>query len=216
MSINLHTSLNQSDWGSTKPEDWNIWQKIASATRGIITPGNAISCGGAILVFVGLIMLTHEVTLSGVLFVAGGRLADAIDGIIADKTGTKSLVGEAIDSIMDKLVAVATLIVIFAYELLPLIVIFVIASHTVVNSIIAIIGRLRQIRMHPSLLGKLATFMMWVTILGYLTSEFLDAKTDMASASAVTHWLSWVLFIVFCYLAGRSTLDYRHQIKPGA
>lgn len=212
MSVKLHTSFNHSDWSVADPANWNLWQKIAAATRGIITPGNIVSCGGAILVLVGLFHLTHDVTLSGVLLVATGRLADAIDGYIADKTQTKSLIGEAIDSTMDKLVAIATLITIFAYELLPLLVIFIIASHTILNSLIAIFGRLRKVRLHPSLLGKLATFMMWLTILGFLTTEFLRAKTDFDFIASLIYWISWLLFIVFCYMAGRSTLDYSQQI----
>lgn len=211
MSVKLHTSFNHSDWSVTNSADWNLWQKIAAATHGIITPGNIVSCSGAILVLIGLFHLTHDVTLSGVLLVATGRLADAIDGYIADKTKTKSLIGEAIDSTMDKLVAIATLIIIFAYELLPLVVIFVIALHTITNSLIAIIGRLRKARLHPSLLGKLATFMMWLTILGFLTTEFLRAETSLTFVASLIYWTSWLLFGVFCYMAGKSTLDYRQQ-----
>lgn len=213
MTVNLHTSRNRSDWSAIDSHTWNPWQKIAAATYGIITPGNVVSCGGAILVFAGLLHLTHEVTMSGVWLVAVGRLADAIDGYIADRTGTKSLVGEAIDSTMDKLVAIAALITVFAYDLLPIIVTVVIASHTVVNSLIAIIGRLRKVEIHPSLYGKFATFLAWVTILGYLLHKFLEQRSDMRFETNLVFGISWVLFIIFCYLGGQSTLAYMRQVR---
>ncbi len=213
MALNLHRVHNHSDWDEIKPAAWNKWQKIAAPTHGIVTPGNLISCGGAILVFIGLFQLMNEVTITGVLLVAVGRLADAVDGFVADKTGTKSRVGEAIDSTMDKLVAGAALITVFAYDLLPVIVTIIIAAHTLINSIIAIVGRLRNVDMHPSLFGKLATLLIWVTILSYLMAYFLENKTELTTIPSITYGLSWLLFTIFFWLAAVSTADYYKQIQ---
>lgn len=212
MPFNLHISHNKSDWDTLNPKSWNKWQKLASITKGVVTPGNIVSCGGALLVIVGFVQLTEEITLSGLLLVAIGRLADAVDGYIADKTGTKSLVGEAIDSIMDKLVATIALIIIIAFGLLPIIVTIVIAAHTIANSLIAVIGKFRRIQMHPSLKGKLATFLIWLTILGYLLYEFMEHKNYADWLSIPVLLVSWLLFLLFVILGSASTLEYTKQV----
>lgn len=214
MAFNLHRSMHRSDWGSLDSSEWNIWQKIAAHTFGIITPGNVVSCGGALLVAIGLIHLTNEVTLWGVLFVAIGRAADAVDGFVADKTGTKSMVGEAIDSTMDKLVAGAALITVYIHELLPAVVIALIAVHTIANSVIAIIGRLRRIEIHPSLYGKLATFLIWVTILMYLVYYVAEYKTETQPGADALLVVAWGLFVAFAVLATQSTVAYIKQLTP--
>lgn len=213
MHLNLHTSHNNSDWSTIDKNDWNIWQKIAAKTMGVVTPGNLVSCGGAVLVLIGFFKLTDDVTLAGVLLVAVGRLADAIDGFVAHRTGTKSFVGEAIDSIMDKLVASVAIIIIIAFSLLPTIMTVLIAAHTIINSLIAIVGRLRKIRMHPSLAGKIATFMIWATILSHLLYQFVKAEDGNLVLESTTLVLSWVFFIIFAVLGLKSTLSYTFQVK---
>lgn len=213
MAFNLHTSVNHSDWGAVPGEQRNSWQRIAAKTHGIVTPGNIVSCSGAALVGLGLWYLMQDVTLTGVFLVAIGRLADAVDGYIADKTKTKSRIGEAIDSTMDKLVAGATIITIFAYHLLPTIVVIAIAAHTIINSIVAIIGKFRKIDIHPSFKGKIATLLIWVTILMYLLYYVIENKTDTQYAA---EWIlagSWLLFVSFMIIAIQSTAGYIAQIR---
>ncbi len=204
MALNLHISPHRPDWETIPTRDRNSWQKLAAGSKGWLTPANAISLLGATLVLAGLLQLRSEVTITGVVLILIGRLADIADGYIADKTGTKSPLGELVDTTSDKFIAAITIIALFVYGLLPLIFIITIALHTIVNSSVSLLGRYKKTIIHPSLEGKLATFSAWAVIIAYLMHTLL--RSDVILFFAI------ILFIGFTYFATRSTYAYITQL----
>lgn len=205
MALNLHISPGKPDWETIRPNNWNTWQKLAAGTKGWITPANAVSSLGVILIIIGLWHLKNDATLTGVSFILAGRLADVADGFIADKTGTKSPLGELVDTTSDKLIAAITIITLFIYGLLPILILAAVGLHTIVNSSVSLLGRQRGTIIHPSLEGKLATFLAWTVIISYLAYLLVENRAAL--------FLTWLIFAGFMYLAVRSTSAYIVQLK---
>src|SRR5579862_7066069 len=105
--MNMHRAGAEGQWASVPPENQNPFQKVAAATKGIVTPGNAVSIAGAGLVATGLKNIATGETAKGVIQVGAGRAADLLDGTAAEATGTKSPIGEAVDVGVDKAELVA-------------------------------------------------------------------------------------------------------------
>ncbi len=212
MAINMHTAGKKADWQFIKPEKWNYWQKVAARTNGIVTPANILSLLGAAMVIIGFLKFGDGVTLSGLLFIVIGRLADVFDGYIAHHTGTKSPLGEIIDTTLDKTTVFFGLIVIIAFNLLPALFVAAIIAQSLLNAIASLIGRSRKLVIHPSQYGKLATFLAWFTIVSYLSHGTLsgDGATHLVKGGVFA--LSYISFIFFVLLAVHSTASYINQL----
>lgn len=117
--MNLHRSRQRPDWEYVEPTEWNRWQRIAAKTRGVLTPGNVVSSLGAVGVMHGLYQFSQGNKLIGAAEVAGGFAADAFDGIVADKTGTKSPLGKIVDIVFDKVKIGASLFALHKTGALP-------------------------------------------------------------------------------------------------
>lgn len=123
--FNIHRARDgRADWDLVDHADQNAWQRVARATAGIATPANAID-GAAMVADLAInenvIVREHkrmtEAARAGdrAKFRAAAKkkmaglalnlpvtiFADGIDGMIADRTGTKSPLGEKIDGIGD-------------------------------------------------------------------------------------------------------------------
>lgn len=115
MSLNplpdMHRIVDgRSDWENSAlaGEKLNFFQKVASKTFGIVTPGNIISVTGFAATYKGLKLIEEERYASGLAWVVGGRTCDLIDGYVAGKTKTKGRVGEMVDAYGDsRLLAIA-------------------------------------------------------------------------------------------------------------
>ena len=121
---------NGGDWQLLAEEDWNIWQKIADKTDGIITPANAID-GLSVVAEMKVqrdLVSGHEMMIEASYsdldagaqrrqFLDGAQrklnslvadcaliFVDKMDGTIAQVTGTTSRVGEYVDAGRDALV----------------------------------------------------------------------------------------------------------------
>jgi phosphatidylglycerophosphate synthase len=212
MAINMHTAGKKADWERVKPEKWNYWQKIAARTSGIVTPANLLSLLGAVLVIIGFLKFGDGVTTPGLLFILFGRLADIFDGYVAHHTGTKSPLGEIIDTTLDKTTVFFGLIVIIALHLLPALFVAVIIAQSLLNAIASLIGRYRKVAIHPSQYGKLATFLAWFTILSYLFHDSLSGVGATHLLNGAVFALSYISFIFFVLLAVHSTASYISQL----
>lgn len=214
MPLNMHTAGKKADWNLVKPKKRNFWQKLAVSTRGVITPANIVSGVGAVLVVIGFMQFGNGVTLQGLVLIATGRIADIADGYVAHVTGTKSPLGEAIDTIIDKLTILFGLVVIIIFNLLPALFIAAIIVQSLINSIASLIGRRRGVAIHPSQYGKLATFLAWFTIISYLLYSLVDERTHATALSGTVLALSYLSFIFFVLLAIHSTASYLNQLRP--
>ena len=92
--MNLHRVEGVADWAKPNLPKLSKIQKIASKTNGTITPGNILSVTGGLFVVSGLVDIYRGDEMKrGIRKVGIGRAIDIIDGIVADKTGTKSPLG---------------------------------------------------------------------------------------------------------------------------
>ncbi len=211
--MRLHKTEAQADWFYVAPQDRNRWQNAAAASKGILTPGNAITAAGALLVLVGLIQLSENVTQGAILLIAFGRFADLADGFIADKTGTKSPLGEAVDASADKLLAFAAVITLLVSGLVPVLILAVIILQNVLNSLISIYGRAKSSTIHPTRSGKLAAAATWAAIVFYLFYYFF--KDAGAGPPGACLFLAWLTFAAFVYFGAVSTFSYYKQARAG-
>lgn len=182
--VKLHHTTGVPDWLQQKPASRNYWQRLAATTSGVITPANVASFLGLVIVFYGISLLrTHEFALAA-LVVAVGRGFDVVDGFVAEHTGTKSPLGEAVDAVCDKLGTIAVLTAVGVEHIVPWWVVIVVALHHAVNSIVAYISWRRKLAMRPTLAGKLATALEWLALCAF-----------MVAAMHVSHWL-WVAYML--------------------
>jgi phosphatidylglycerophosphate synthase len=92
----------------------------------------------------------------GAVFIITGRLCDLIDGWLADRTGTKSPLGEAVDATADKLGTAATIIVLPLAGLMPIELAIALVVPQAAIAVMALFARRRGRGLHPSRWGKLS------------------------------------------------------------
>jgi len=161
--MNLHTPQDNPDWLQAAAGEVTVWQRIALATRGGITPGNIVSIVGLLLVGRGALQLSGSHWLLGLCLIIGGRLADLADGYVAELTKTKGRPGEAVDAACDKLaVGIVALVTLAAHHVPQWFLIYFI----VYNLHMTLFGLFwgRQFHLHPSSSAKLAMFTSWIAI----------------------------------------------------
>ncbi len=112
--MSLHQTTGKPDWADMPKANYNYWQRIAAYSSGIITPGNIITLVGIALVAVGLSEVYRHQYAVGIVALIVGRLADLLDGLVAEKTRTKSPLGEILDASIDKISTVLTVVILYA------------------------------------------------------------------------------------------------------
>jgi phosphatidylglycerophosphate synthase len=208
--MKLHRASGN-DWDDIAPEERNIWQRTASSTNGLVSPSNVITIVGGVLVTAGLVLLArHENVWLAVTLIMIGRAADLADGLVADKTGTKSTVGEAMDATVDKLELVAAVVVIWLASLIPAFVFVILVVHAVYNSLLSLAEYFVGQGLHPSRSGKLAAAVEWVAIGLFV----LDAGLNIVGGwYTVLTTAAWLLFAIFIILGIPSSIDYTKQLR---
>lgn len=84
----------------SKQEIFETIQKVAEATNGIVTPGNATSATGFGLSMHGISNLDGY---GGLIETGAGFGLDVVDGKVSRATGTASPLGEVVDATLDKI-----------------------------------------------------------------------------------------------------------------
>ncbi len=208
----MHRSKKVADWHDTKDAERNIWQKLASRSYGTLTPANFVSLIGGVLAVYGLILILNSEIVSGLLLLTIGRVADLFDGIIAEYTKTKSPLGELVDAVADKFVIAFAMIVFAALELIPWPIVALIALQNVFNGLAVIIGRLRNIRIHPSKYGKYSTALAWVTLIFYPFGVWIKDHEN-----SITGWtlviISLASFVLWIFVGAKASIRYGRAIK---
>jgi phosphatidylglycerophosphate synthase len=207
----MHKAGSKPDWETIKPGQRNIWQKWAAQSNGIATPGNTISVGGALIVLIGLFILSMDNILASIALISIGRAADVIDGYVADKTGTKSPLGEAVDVSTDKIIGFVTLVVLLLIYLMPVVFIVIVGIQNIINTLIGLAARFQRIHIHPTREGKLAVAATWGSLVFYLLYQAIEA--DSYNLSRIALALSLFLFGLFLYYGALSTYTYLTQLK---
>ena len=197
--MQLHRTTGQPDWADIKPAQRNRWQRLAAATNGVITPANAVTVIGLVLVVYGLIKIGRGSYWVGLIAVAIGRLLDVVDGWLAQSTATKSPLGEIMDATVDKIGTFLTLIVFLTSGIGPRWIIVAVATPHILISIIVLVGRSRNVRLHPSRLGKLSMALLWVVLPGYVIVKALSAGTGWEAAVDSLAIASTIMGLIAAY-----------------
>lgn len=208
----LHKVGQKADWELVAKPERNIWQRVAFNTKGIATPANVTSVIGAILVGLGLWYFYIGYFGWGVISVASGRLADILDGAVAQATGTKSSVGEAIDASIDKITIIAALIIFGIADIVPLAVIVLIALRNSVNISISVLAKASKKFLHPSRAGKLAAASEWAALLFFILST-LTSNQGWRILSAGTAATAYVMLSVTIVLGIITIRSYYLALK---
>jgi phosphatidylglycerophosphate synthase len=193
--MSLHRAI-RSDWSDIPPQQRNIWQRWAAASRGVIAPANLVSIAGAVLVLYGLYLLSTEHILRGATYIFVGRMADIFDGYVAEHTKTKSPFGEALDASVDKILIILALVIVFDKHLVPLIVGIGIAIQTVYVTGLAIVARRLSGGLHPSRSGKISTALIWLSTGLFLIVDVLKQRGDSLTFARGAAYSCFGLFLI--------------------
>lgn len=164
MRLSLHRSDLKPDWLKIPVSRRNRWQRLAKRTNGIVTPANGVTFVGLGVALAGIIELLARHFWWAIILLAVGRLLDIADGVVADRTGTKSALGEILDATVDKVVTVLTVAALFVAQAAPWWLLGVFILPHIIISIIVIIGRATDLKLHPSRLGKTTMLLAWIVI----------------------------------------------------
>jgi phosphatidylglycerophosphate synthase len=195
--LDLHQAGEAPDWAAVPAAQRNIWQQLAADTQGVGTPGNALSIAGFCLVLAGLWLVATRSLWEGTTMVSIGRLADVADGVIAERTGTKSPLGRLLDAVLDKIGALLALTVFTLYGVLPLAVALAIAAQNIVNIAVSTYAPWRYTILNPSRAGKISTGGFWLAII-----TFVAARLLAAAPTAAQLWYSPVLTLAYLLAVG--------------
>lgn len=165
--MNLHRTDNVPQWEKLDPSERNGWQRVAAATKGVVTPANAVTAAGYAVFEWGLRDVRRGNVGAGVAKVVAGRLFDIADGMVAEKTGTKSPLGEAFDATVDKIEAARGLYTFARRGIVPRYVAVSFAAQNAVNTLATFYAKSRDAEIHPSAAGKITTALQWGTVASY-------------------------------------------------
>lgn len=174
--MKLHRAKSRPDWKTVNQRARNFWQQTAASTKGVVTPGNIISVTGFMMVIAGLVAVAAERYWLGFTILALGRLGDVLDGWLAEITGTKSPLGEAVDATLDKAGTFITLVVLFTLQIVPgWILLLLMAPHLII-SLITLLALRRGNRPHPSRMGKNSMALAWVALIGFVLIAAINSS----------------------------------------
>jgi phosphatidylglycerophosphate synthase len=203
--MDLHRTSAKPDWELIPGSERTAVQRLAAATNGYFTPANLITIVGLGIVIAGSIVLLYELYWLGLALLAIGRLLDIADGLIADKTGTKSPLGEIFDAAADKFGTLITIVaIILANITLPWIIIALIIPQIIIPIVIFYKKR-KGIDVHPTLAGKLSMGLTWAGIIGLLVTKALGQPIIVTTGIYVIIGISLALGLIalWQYSTGR-------------
>lgn len=203
--MNLHRTSAKPDWEKISTSKRTAIQKIAAATGGYATPANLITIIGFGIVLYGLANILNGQYWTGLLLLAFGRLLDVADGIVADKTGTKSPLGEIFDAAADKFETLFTIAAIIVTDITNLWVIVALIIPQAIIPLLIFYKKQKGIGIHPTRAGKVSMALTWVGIVGLLLVKALGEPVLLVFAVYIIIGLSLVLglYALWQYTAGR-------------
>jgi len=127
---------------------------LLTATRILLIP-----------LFVGLLL--YEKHAAAALVFCGAGLTDLLDGMLARRLGSLTRLGAFLDPLADKLLSVSSFITLAAKGPIPVWFVVLVISRDVIISLGTLVLTLSDgpIDIVPSSLGKVTTFLQFVTIL---------------------------------------------------
>jgi phosphatidylglycerophosphate synthase len=204
--MKLHRAARKPEWARISQQQRNLWQRLAASTKGVVTWGNLLTFVGFVLVVVGLVALIQQRYWLGTWILFVSRLCDIADGWVAELTGTKSPLGEALDAGFDKISVLLTVVVLLVCSIIPVwVVLALVAPHLVIAGI-AVKAIRRGRRLHPSGLGKISMTLGWFTLGGFVLMKALEL-----GMTSVFAWAMYVLTICSVVAGLRAAFGYVRQ-----
>ena len=161
----------------------------------VLTPANQLTLLRIMLVPAFVVLVVYHYLGSALIVFAVAGLTDALDGLIARRTGQKSTLGAWLDPMADKLLALSTFIVLTVPGLglanpLPIwLTVSIITRDAVIVLTVAIVNLAIGPRtFRPSVFGKLATATYMVTAVVTMFFNYLGYH------SAIVDTLVWASF----------------------
>jgi phosphatidylglycerophosphate synthase len=187
--MNLHRTHGKPDWSGVVAAEQNKWQRLAVRTGGGVTPGNICTITGFVIVVAGLYFIVKEYFWFGLLLLGVGRAFDLLDGWLADRTGTKSPLGELLDASFDKLGTALTLVVFALSHVAPgWALLALLLPHAAISVIAAQSFLRKRVQLHPSQIGKFSMAVAWASLAGFVLLKAVQAHGD-AQLSLLVHGL---------------------------
>ncbi len=210
--MNEHKIINNKpDWEHIPKEDWNNWQKIASATNSLITPGNIVSGTSFGLLKYGLKQVEQGNQWRGLSIIIGSKVGDLIDGFVADKTGTKSPIGAVVDQTTDKLSLLTTFPTIKKMELVPNSVLYPIMAQNSLNVYIAAKSQLGKVKMKGSSKeGKITQVSQWSTMGLFALSKMTEGNHN--DFSKKIGYIAKLSLLPMTYFSYKATKGYFREL----
>lgn len=205
--MNLHTPRRKPDWEQKDASKINRWQRLAVASNGIITPGNLISISGVILVAIGAIRLYNGNWVLGLGLVVIGRVADLVDGYVAETTRTKSRLGEIVDTSCDKVGVFVLAITAVSAHLVPLLTLALIVAYNIYMAAFGIVWG-RRYYLHTNRFGKNTMFVSWLAIITAIIHAELPNNLTLT--------LSLLFAAIFVAVALVATYSYGQDLRKAA
>ncbi len=184
--MNLHRSHARPEWASVPAARRNYWQRRAAATGGIVTLGNIVILVGLLVSLTGAIALWRQQCLLVAILLILGRSADLLDGWIAEATATKSPLGEAVDTTIDKIVTLTVALAAITSGLLSGGQLTAIAAPQAAIAVVALWRVSHGRRLHPGIIGKLSMAYVWVVLLiiiGLRAAQLMPAIANVPLAT---------------------------------
>lgn len=210
MPLQLHRAQHKPDWELAPAAEHSIWQRWAARSHGILTPGNAASVLGVLLVALGLAEIARRRLWPGLFTLGIGRLLDIIDGTLAEYTRTKSPLGESIDASLDKAAVFAALLVFTLSGIVPLALALFIGAQNALTASLSLAAKSLKRTIHPVSAGKIGGAVVWVSLLGFVLGSALSG-----GAAAWCTDAAYVLAVVSVLLNSYATLRYAQALAPG-
>ena len=203
--MNLHRTLGTPEWETVEAASYNRFQKVAAATRGVVSPANIITVIGLIVVIFGLVAILNHQFLLGLGLLIAGRLLDVADGLVAELTKTKSPLGEIFDAAADKIGTLFTITVLFVAGISYWWVIVALRVPQAIIPLVIFYKKRKGIGVHPTVAGKLSMAFTWVGIAGLIVAEAFEDVDAFTIAVYCVIGVSLVLgmYTLWQYATGR-------------
>lgn len=207
MQRNMHRTGKYADWEQIEVTEQNIFQKVASKTNGVITPANLISLAGLTLTIQGARNISKKNDTKALVQIGLGRALDVVDGYVADKTGTKSPLGEAVDATFDKLAVASCLPALRRRQIINRKFAGALAVQNLANSALTIVAKLRNQEIHPDKSGKDSAFQSWCAVSSHYLAN-IATDNDCLEGASLLHGVGNCLEESFIKSGSEATAKY--------
>jgi cardiolipin synthase len=207
--VNLHRIEGQPEWAKVSPRTRSRWQRIAASTSGVVTIGNFFSLLGLLSVGYGLWLIIHDQAyIAGFIVLSLGRFGDLLDGWLADKTGTKSPLGELIDATFDKISIALIVVGLWFTSVIPWWALLIWILPHAITSVFALIAWLQGKRLHPAVAGKFGTATGWISMLAFIMSAAFKGDSHYGDLRAMFIGIALALLAITAILSLLATISY--------